>query len=123
MKSVIEESSVQWWSKWSKQIAELQLLRADAENRLKEGEIFFKLDKKSVVAIKEELADDFLALSNEQMMVIQRLVAQLDDDQLENQVRFERYEFRKGADKKQLKERWQLISVTKRNLRSNYRTS
>ena len=32
-KSLIEESSVQWWSKWGKHTAELQLLRADAENR------------------------------------------------------------------------------------------
>ena len=32
-KSLIEESFVQWWSKWGKHTAELQLLREDAENR------------------------------------------------------------------------------------------
>ena len=89
---MIEESSVQWWSKWSKQVAKLQLLRANAENQRKEGDEFSKLDKESIVDVKEELADDFLALVDEMIAVVRRLVAWLDEDQFENQVQFERYE-------------------------------
>ena len=67
------------------------MLRANAENRRKEGNEFYKLDRESV-AVKEDLAEDFLALPHGQVVVVQRLVAQLDDDQLDNQVRFEKYE-------------------------------
>ena len=60
-------------------------MRADAENRKKEGDEFYKLDKEDFAAVKDELAE-------EQIVVVRQLVAQLDDDQLDNQVRFERYE-------------------------------
>ena len=69
------------------------MLRTDAENRQKDDDKFYILDKESIEAIKEELSDDFLSLADEQMLVAQRLVAQLDDDQLANQVRFGRYEW------------------------------
>ena len=68
------------------------MLRADAENQRKDGDEFYKLDKESIEAIRDELSDDFLSLADEQIVAVQRLVAQLDDDQLENQLRFERYE-------------------------------
>ena len=51
----------------------------------KEGDEFYKLDKEDFAAVKDELAE-------EQIAVVRQLVAQLDDDQLDNQVRFERYE-------------------------------
>ena len=73
MKRLIEESSVQWWSKWAKHVAELQLLRADVENRKKEGDEFYKLDKEEFAA--DELANDFLTLAEEQIMVVRQLVA------------------------------------------------
>ena len=85
-KRLVEESSVQWWSKWAKQVAELQILGADAENRQKEGEEFYKMDAESVVTIREELADDFLSLADEQLVVVMWLVEQLDDNQLDNQL-------------------------------------
>ena len=69
------------------------MLRVDAENRRKHGDEFYKLDKESIEAIKEELSDDFLSLANEQMVAVRQLVAQLDDDQLDNQLQFERYEW------------------------------
>ena len=31
-KMLVEESSIQWWSKWEKQTTELHILQADAEN-------------------------------------------------------------------------------------------
>ena len=41
------------------------MLRADAENRQKNGDEFYILDKESIEAIKEELSDDFLSLADE----------------------------------------------------------
>ena len=69
MKRLIEESSVQWWSKWAKHVAELQLLGENAENRQKEGNEFYRLDE-DFAAVKDELADDFLTLADEQIVVV-----------------------------------------------------
>ena len=91
-KRLIEESSVQWWSKWGKHTTELQLLRADAENRQKDGDDCYMLTKEDFTAVKDELADDFVTLADEQLAVVRQLVAQLDDDRLDNQIQFESYE-------------------------------
>ena len=64
-KCMIKESSIQWWSKWAKHVAELQLLGENAENRQKEGNEFYRLDKEDFAAVKDELADDFLTLDDE----------------------------------------------------------
>ena len=68
------------------------MLRADAENRQREGDEFYKLEKEDFVAVKDELADDFVVLADEHITVVRQLVAQLDDDRLDNQIRFESYE-------------------------------
>ena len=50
------------------------------------------MDEESIVTIREELSDDFLSLAEEQSATVRRLVEQLDDDQLDTQLRFERFE-------------------------------
>ena len=82
---------MQWWSKWAKHVAELQLLRADAENRKKDGDEFYTLTKEDFTTVKDELGDDFVALAEEQIVVVRQLVAQLDNDRLDNQIRLEKY--------------------------------
>ena len=72
------------WMQWSQQATELQILRADAENRKKAGNNFYKMDEESIVTIREELSDDFFSLA--------RLVERLDDDQLDTQLQFGQYE-------------------------------
>ena len=42
--------------------------------------------------VKDELADDFVTLGDEQLAVVRQLVAQLDDDRPDNQIEFESYE-------------------------------
>ena len=91
-KCLIEDNSVQWWSKWGKHTTELQLLRADAENRQKDGDDWYMLTKEDFTIVKDELADDFVTLADEQLAVVRQLVAQLDDDRLDNQIQFESYE-------------------------------
>ena len=50
------------------------------------------LTKEDFTAVKDELADDFVTLADEQLPVVRQLVAQLDDDRLDNQIQFESYE-------------------------------
>ena len=47
-KWLVEEISVQWWSKWAKQVAELHVLRADAENWQKKVTTFIKWTRKTL---------------------------------------------------------------------------
>ena len=64
-KRLIEDSYVQWWSKWAKHTAELQLLRADAENRQKDDDDSYMLTKEDFTTIRDELAEDFVTLADE----------------------------------------------------------
>ena len=47
MKRMIDESLVEWWSKWAQQMAKLQTLRADVENRREDDDNFYKMDAES----------------------------------------------------------------------------
>ena len=91
-KRLIDESSMRWWTKWAQNTAELQLLRADVENRRKEGDDCYTLTSEDFTAIRDELAEDFQALADEQLVQVRHLVAQLDDDRLDAQIQFESYE-------------------------------
>ena len=50
----INECTKNVWKEWSQQAAELQTLRANAENRKKAGDRFYKM-------YEEELSEDFFA--------------------------------------------------------------
>ena len=91
-KTSIDDCLAELWMQWSQQATELQTLRADAENRKKVGDNFYKMDEESIVTIREELSDDFFSLAESHLGVVWRLVERLDDDRLETQLQFERYE-------------------------------
>ena len=92
MKAKIEQFSVEIWSQWSKQAAELQILQADADNRKKVGgDIFYKMDKDSIITIRDELLDDFYALADAQIDVIQKLHEGFKDDQTQTILELEGY--------------------------------
>ena len=77
---------MQWWAKWAKHMAELQLLRADAENQQKDGDDYYMLTKEDFTAVRDELVEDFVTLADEQLAMVRQLVAQLDDDRLDAQI-------------------------------------
>jgi hypothetical protein len=85
-KSLIDDNSVRWWAKWAQNTAELQLLRADVENRRKEGDDCYMVTSEDFTTIRYELAKDFTTLADEQLVQVRQLVAQLDDDRLEAQI-------------------------------------
>ena len=88
----INESTEKLWREWAQQAAELQTLRADAENRKKTGDGFYKMDEESIVNIREELSEDFYALAEEHLKEIRGLVERLDDGQIATQLELEGYE-------------------------------
>ena len=67
------------------------MLRADAENRKNDDDCYM-LTQEDFIVVKDELVDEFVALADEQLAVVRQLVAQLDDDRLDNQIEFESYE-------------------------------
>ena len=50
------------------------------------------MDEESIVTIREELSDDFFSLAESHLGAVRRLVERLDDDQLDTQLQFEKYE-------------------------------
>ena len=68
------------------------MLREDMANRRKEGDYCYTLTFEDFTAIRDELADDFQVLADEQLAQVRQLVAQLDDDRLDAQIQFESYE-------------------------------
>ena len=80
------------WKEWSQQTTELQILRADAENRQNAGKRFYKMDEESIVTIREELSENFFNLAKEHLKEVRGLVERLDDGQLDTQLDLEKYE-------------------------------
>ena len=50
------------------------------------------MDEKSIVTIREELADDFFALAENHLDIVSKLIERLEEDQLDTQLQFEWYE-------------------------------
>ena len=88
----INECSEKVWKEWSQQAAELQTLRADAENRKKSGYKFYKMDEESIVTIREELSEDFFSLAEAHLREVWGLVERLDDGPLDAHLQLEKYE-------------------------------
>ena len=51
------------------------MLRADAENRQKDGDDCYMLTQEDFTAVRDELAEDFGTLVDEQLVVVRQLVA------------------------------------------------
>ena len=78
----IDETLDAGWKAWSAQAAELQVLRADAENRQKEGKGFLKMDKNNIALVREDLEEDFRALADGHTKAITALLEEFNDDQM-----------------------------------------
>ena len=78
----IDETLDAGWKKWSAQAAELQVLRADAENRQKEGKGSLNLDKNNIGLVREDLEEDFYAVAYGHTKAITALLEEFSDDQM-----------------------------------------
>ena len=55
---MVPESPEKAWKAWSAQAVELQLLRADKDNRKVHGQGFFRMTKEEISTIQEDIAKD-----------------------------------------------------------------
>ena len=79
------------WREWSEKAAKRQVFRADAENREKSREHFYKIDEKNLITIRKELSEDFYAMAQMQTDEVWKLL-EFEDDQLQLTLELEAYE-------------------------------
>ena len=75
----------------SAQAVELQTYKANYENRQKTSKRFYKMNKKNINTIREELADDFYVLAQASSDEIRKLLEEFDNDQLQFALELEAY--------------------------------
>ena len=80
------------WKTWSTQAAELQLLRADHENWIKQGPRFFEMDDASINTIREELANNIYELIAQHIEEINMMLDKFEDQQVAIVVQLDAYE-------------------------------
>ena len=88
----VEEALARGWNEWAAQVAELQVFRVDAENRQKEGRGFYKMDKKSIQILHEDLTEEFQALACTHTTAIGTLLEEFNNDQLLLAIEMKGYE-------------------------------
>ena len=74
---MVTDSIEKGWKTWSAQAAELQLLRADRENRKAQGQGFFKMTEEAISTIQEDIAKDLSEITCHQEEV-NRLMLEFD---------------------------------------------
>ena len=72
--------------------AELHILRADAENRRKEGRGFYKMDEASIQNLRADLTEDYHTLVKSHTTAIEKLLEDFNDDQMMFRLEAEAYE-------------------------------
>ena len=68
------------------------------------------MDEESIVTIREELSNDFYALAKTQIEAVRKLLDRLEDDQLDTQLQFERYE--RECQRKEAERRVEAINIS-----------
>ena len=89
---MVSESMEKGWKTWSAQAAELQLLRADRENRKAQGQGFFKMTEEAISTIQEDIAKDLSEIAACHQEEVNRLMQEFDKHDIDTAVQFEAYE-------------------------------
>ena len=89
---MITDSLNEGWQTWSKQAAEIQLLRADQENQKKQGQGYFKMDEDAINTLPQELANDIYELATSHREGITQFLEELHGQQIETTVKVDGYE-------------------------------
>ena len=77
---MVEEVFGRAGEEWAAQGAELHILRADAENRRKEGRGFYKMDEDSIQNLRADLIEDYPTLVKSHNAAIEQLLEDFNDD-------------------------------------------
>ena len=89
---MVSESMEEGWKTWSADAAELQLLRADRENRKAQGQGFFKMTEEAISTIQEDIAKDLSDIAAYHEEEVNRLMQEFDKHDIDTTVQFEAYE-------------------------------
>ena len=85
---MVSESMEKGWKTWSAQAAELQLLRADKENRKAQGQGFFKMKEEAICTIQEDIAKDLSDIAACHQEEVNRLMQEIDKHDIDTVVQF-----------------------------------
>ena len=91
-KKMIDESLEKGWKLWSAQAAELQLLRADRNNRQVQGPGFFKMAQKDIDTIHEDIIKDMDEIAAFYREEIQRIMQEFDKHDIGTSVQLDKIE-------------------------------
>jgi myosin heavy subunit len=91
-KKMIDESLAQGWKLWTAQAAELQLLRADKNNRQVQGAGFFKMAQKDIDNIQEDIMKDMDEIAAFYREEIQRIMQEFDKNDIGTSVQLDKIE-------------------------------
>ena len=80
------------WKTWLAQAAELQLLRADRENRKAQGQVFFKMTEEAISTIQGDIAKDLIDIAACHQEEVNQLMQEFDKHDIDTTVQFEAYE-------------------------------
>ena len=78
----VEETLSRVGDEWAAQAAELHILRADAENRRKEGRGFYKMDEASIQNLRADLTEDYQSLAKSHTAAIEQIMEDFNDGQM-----------------------------------------
>ena len=78
----VKETFSRVGEEWAAQAAELHILRANAQNRQKEGRGFFKMDEASIQTLRADLTEDYQSLAKSHTAAIEQLLEDFNDDQM-----------------------------------------
>ena len=67
-------------------------MRADVENRRKEGRGFYKMDENNIQLLREDLTEEFHAMAKSHTTTIEQLLEDFNDDKMLLRVEAEAYE-------------------------------
>ena len=81
---MVTESMEKGWKTWSAQAAELQLLRADRENRKAQGHGFFKMTEEAISTIQEDIAKDLSEIAACHQEEVNRLMQEFDKHDIDS---------------------------------------
>ena len=75
---MVNESMNKGWKTWSAQAAELQLLRANRENRKAQGQGFFKMTNEAISIVQEDIAKDLYEMAAYHREEASRIMQEFD---------------------------------------------
>ena len=89
---MVNESIDKGWKTWSAQASELQLLRADRDNRKAQGQGFFKMSEEAISTIQEDIAKDLYEMAACHREELSRMMQEFDKHNIDTVVQFDAYE-------------------------------